>query len=102
SARQRTRSAAKSRRPSISSESASRSSHLTDAGTTTGLIGAAYPPAGYAYDEHASRPHTTRPNGPLLVATWRPPLVHVPIGVPRARSAFAISYVPSAPTGCHP
>ena len=43
-------------------------SHFGIGFTSTALIGAMLPPAGYAYDEKLSSPHTQRPNGALLSA----------------------------------
>ena len=45
------------------------------------LIGATLPPAGYAYEEYVSSPHTMTPNAPPLVATCGP-LLQLPCGAP--------------------
>src|SRR4249919_3883081 len=72
-------------------------------GTTTELIVARLPPAGYPYEAAPSSPHTVMPNGPLLEAVcgpfWQLLCCATP---PFTMSTHAYSYVSPASTGFQP
>src|SRR5438477_640301 len=76
--------------------------HFGRGGTTTELIVPTLPPAGYAYEDAQSVPHTVMPNAPELDALCVP-FVHVPTPTfPRMISAVVIWKRPLVPTSFHP